>query len=69
MGGNSQPRMHAKTDDAIPSSVVMHVHVCLWSVGTDWNVFSWFTQDYLSSYRGMTVLYSYNNCVLGLIIV
>ena len=30
--------MHAKTDDAIPSSVVMHIHVCLWSMGTDRNV-------------------------------
>ena len=39
-GGDAQPHMHAKTDDAIPSSVVMHIYmtVCLWSVGTDWNV-------------------------------
>ena len=25
MGGDSQPHMHAKTDDTIPSSVVMHI--------------------------------------------
>ena len=27
-----------QTDDAISSSGVMHIHVCLRSVGTDWNV-------------------------------
>ena len=36
--GNYQPHRHAKTDHAILSSVVMHIYVCLWLVGSDWNV-------------------------------
>ena len=42
-----------KTYDAIPRSVVMHIHVCLWSVGTDIIFLNTVDspQDYYSSYR------------------